>query len=473
MAHEPATDSRSGGRGSKASLSGEDAVVSAPAETIAAIATPAGRGGIGVVRISGPDLAAIVAGVLGPAPPPRVATVATFRGAHGEALDQGLALLFPAPASYTGETVLELHGHGGPAVLGLLLNRCLDLGARLATPGEFTKRAFLNGKLDLAQAEAVADLIDAGSVAAARAAARSLAGEFSASVEALAAALIELRTWVEAAIDFTDEDIEFLGEAGVASRLAALDASCAALERSAEQGRLLHDGYTLVIAGRPNAGKSSLLNALAGHDAAIVTAVPGTTRDVLREHIELDGLPLTILDTAGLRDGGDIVEAEGIRRARLELTRADRVLYVVDAADRAALEALPAELATLPADVPVTVVFNKDDLAPGAGASSAPSVHVSALAPAGLSELRAHLKAAAGYAPREGGTFSARRRHLEALGRTRAAIGSALSQLESGAGLELVAEELRLAHDELGEITGRFTSEELLGRIFAGFCIGK
>jgi tRNA modification GTPase len=454
-------------------MAGSPTAARAERDTIVAVATPAGRGGVGIVRLSGPATPAFARAMLGGLPPARRALVRRFLDSDGGTIDTGIALYFAAPASYTGEDVLELHGHGGPVVLDLIVQRALALGARRAQPGEFSERAFQNGKLDLAQAEAVADLIDAGSAAAARAAARSLAGEFSASVEALAAALIELRTWIEAAIDFTDEDIEFLGEAGVASRLAALDASCAALERSAEQGRLLHDGYTLVIAGRPNAGKSSLLNALAGHDAAIVTAVPGTTRDVLREHIELDGLPLTILDTAGLRDGGDIVEAEGIRRARLELTRADRVLYVVDAADRSALEALPADLATLPAEVPVTVVFNKDDLAPGAGASSAPSVHVSALAPAGLSELRAHLKAAAGYAPREGGTFSARRRHLEALGRTRAAIGSSLSQLESGAGLELVAEELRLAHDELGEITGRFTSEELLGRIFAGFCIGK
>jgi tRNA modification GTPase len=441
-----------------------------PADTIVAIATPPGRGGIGVVRVSGPAAAGIARGMLGGLPPPRRAAARRFRDAAGAALDAGLALWFPAPHSFTGEDVLELHGHGGPVVLDLLVGRCIELGARPARPGEFSERAFLNDKLDLAQAEAVAALIDAGSSAAARAALRSLAGEFSARVHALEAGLVELRVYVEASIDFGEEDIELLEQGGVEIRLAALAGELEALAASAEQGRLLQEGCTVVIAGRPNAGKSSLLNTLAGHEAAIVTEVPGTTRDVLRERIDLEGLPLLLLDTAGLRDDPGRIEAEGIRRARAELARADHILYVVDAADPAARAALPGELAALAPDVPVTVVFNKSDLV---AAPAGEGVSVSALTGRGLADLRDRLRTALGYRPGEAGVLSARRRHLDALARTRACLASAAAGLASGAGTELVAEELRLAHDALGEITGRFTSEDLLGRIFASFCIGK
>jgi tRNA modification GTPase len=450
-------------------------------DTIVAVATPPGRGGVGIVRVSGPDAPRIAAAIVGTLPAPRRAAYREFRDADGTPLDRGLALWFAAPQSYTGEHVLELHGHGGPVVMDLLVRRALGLGARLARPGEFSERAYLNDRLDLAQAEAVADLIDAGSAAAARAALRSLAGEFSARVHALADALVELRTYVEAAIDFPDEEIDFLAQGDVEARVADLHARCEALERSAEQGRLLHEGCTLVIAGRPNAGKSSLLNALAGHDAAIVTAIPGTTRDVLRERIQLDGLPVEILDTAGLRESPDVVEAEGIRRARHEMQRADRILYVVDAADAAAVAALEHELATLPPRVPVTVVWNKCDLAGAvvpcetdrSGGTNRAYVRIAATSGFGLDALREHLKHAAGFHPGDAGTFSARRRHLDALARAKAQIQAASVLLRSGAGGELVAEELRLAHRSLGEITGTFTSEDLLGKIFASFCIGK
>ena len=441
-----------------------------PAETIVAIATPPGRGGIGIVRVSGPAAGAVGRGVVGPLPPPRRAVARHFRDAAGVPLDAGLALWFPAPHSFTGEDVLELHGHGGAVVLDLLVARCIELGARPARPGEFSERAFLNDRLDLAQAEAVAALIDAGSAAAARAALRSLAGEFSARVHALESGLVELRVYVEASIDFAEEDIELLEQGGVAGRLAALVRALEALAASAEQGRLLQEGCTVVIAGRPNAGKSSLLNALAGHEAAIVTEVPGTTRDVLRERIDLEGLPVLLLDTAGLRASPGRVEAEGIRRARAELARAEHVLYVVDAADPAALAALPGELASLAPGVPATVVFNKADLV---AAPAGEGVAISALTGLGLAQLRARLRTALGYRPGEAGVLSARRRHLEALARAGAHLAAAGARLSGGAGTELVAEELRLAHDALGEITGRFTSEDLLGRIFASFCIGK
>lgn len=440
-------------------------------ETIVAPATPAGRGGVGIVRISGADVPALARALLGDEPPARRAVLRDFRAADGEAIDRGIALYFPAPGSYTGEHVLELHGHGGPVVVDRLVRRALELGARLARPGEFSERAYLNDRLDLAQAEAVADLIDAGSVAAARAAMRSLAGEFSRRVHALEAALIELRVHVEAAIDFPDEDVAADGAAALGARLDAVLAQLAELARGAEQGRLLQEGYTLVIAGRPNAGKSSLLNALAGHDAAIVTPIPGTTRDVLRERMHLDGLPLVVLDTAGLREGADVVEAEGIRRARHEMQRADRILYVVDAADPEAVAALPAELSTLPAGVAVTVVWNKIDLA---GAIDLPAgVRICATSGAGLDALRATLRAAAGYVPDAGGTFSARRRHLDALARVTTHGAAARTLLAQRAGAELVAEELRLAQHAFGAITGEFTSDDLLGRIFASFCIGK
>ena len=446
-----------------------------PPDTIAAIATPPGHGGIGIVRISGCLARSLAHAILGEVPERGRAVVRRFRAADGDPIDAGVALFYAAPRSFTGEDVLELQGHGGPVVLDLLLARCLDLGARVARPGEFSERAFLNDKLDLAQAEAVADLIAAGSAEAARAALRSLNGEFSARIESLSNALITLRTEVEAAIDFADEDLDLPAEAAIAARIALLREEFVALEATAEQGRILHEGFTLVIAGRPNAGKSSLMNALAGHEAAIVTAIPGTTRDVLRERIDIDGLPITVLDTAGLRDSPDVVEAEGIRRALGEIGRADHVLYVVDAADPGAVEAVSADLARLPIGVPVSVLLNKVDIAAARPAdfTAVPTLRVSARTGTGLPELRAHLKKCAGYRPMEAGVFSARRRHLDALGRARVHVAAAERALGSRAGSELVAEELRLAHDPLGEITGRFTSEDLLGRIFASFCIGK
>jgi tRNA modification GTPase len=452
-----------------------------PSDTIVAPATAPGRGGIGVVRLSGPGVPAIAAGLLPRGlPEPRHATLATFRDGAGEALDTGLALYFPAPHSYTGEAVLELHGHGGPAVLAALVERAVELGARRAEPGEFTRRAYLNDKLDLAQAEAVADLIDAGSQAAARAALRSLHGAFSSEVHALVEGLIDLRVWVEAAIDFPEEEIDFLADPALAARVTALRARFDAVTRAARQGRVLRDGLTVVIAGRPNAGKSSLLNALAGHDAAIVTDLPGTTRDVVREHLELDGLPVTVLDTAGLRIAGegpaDAVEAEGIRRTRAEIARADLVLFVVDAAADPTAEALAAERATLPEGVPLTLVFNKVDLVEGGDAVVAPAgttpLRVSARSGAGLADLRAHLQAAIGYAPGDTGALSARARHLDALARARGHLDAACALLADKRG-ELVAEELRGAQQALGEITGEFSSEDLLGRIFGSFCIGK
>lgn len=463
-----------------------------PSDTIVAPATAPGRGGIGVVRLSGPGVPTIAASMLGAAlPEPRRATLATFRDGAGEALDSGLALYFPAPHSYTGEAVLELHGHGGPAVLAALVARAVELGARRAEPGEFTRRAYLNDKLDLAQAEAVADLIDAGSKAAARAALRSLQGAFSAEVHGLVEGLIDLRVWVEAAIDFPEEEIDFLADPALAARVSALRGRFDAVTRAARQGRVLRDGLTVVIAGRPNAGKSSLLNALAGHEAAIVTDLPGTTRDVVREQLDLDGLPLQVLDTAGLRVAGegpaDAVEAEGIRRTRAELARADLVLFVVDAAADPAATAYAAEGASLPPGVPVTLVFNKVDLVDPAvaGAARPPQVgpsrtvdgagaalRVSARSGEGLATLRAHLQAAVGYSASDTGALSARARHLDALARARAHLDTACTLLADKRG-ELVAEELRLAQAALGEITGEFSSDDLLGRIFGSFCIGK
>jgi tRNA modification GTPase len=373
-------------------------------------------------------------------------------------------------------------------VMEALVARALELGARRAQPGEFTQRAFLNDKLDLAQAEAVADLIDAGSRAAARAAMRSLEGEFSAMVRGLTEAVIELRTYVEAAIDFPEEEIDFLADRELGERFRALRGHFDGVLQSARQGRLLREGMTVVIAGRPNAGKSSLLNRLAGYEAAIVTPIAGTTRDVVRERIHLDGMPLHVLDTAGLREGGDVVEAEGVRRAHAEMQRADRVLFVIDAAEDPTGAAFRERRAQLPVDVPVTLVFNKCDLADAAPDESAapqtnaqsdddsgepPRLRVSALTGAGLPALRAHLTAVMGYQSVDGGVVSARRRHLEALTRAQAHTEAAAQLLTERRAGELVAEELRAAQRALGEITGEFTSEDLLARIFAGFCIGK
>src|SRR5262245_54570576 len=328
-------------------------------DTIVAAATPPGRGGVGVVRVSGPKVPEIAAVMLGDLPPPRRATFARFLDSQQETIDAGLAVFFPAPHSYTGEHVLELQGHGGVLVMEALVARVIELGGRRAQPGEFTQRAFLNDKLDLAQAEAIADLIDAGSRAAVRAAMRSLQGEFSAMIRGLTDAVIDLRTHVEAAIDFPEEEVDFLADDQLAERFQAVREHFEGVEQSARQGRLLREGMTVVIAGRPNAGKSSLLNRLAGYEAAIVTPIPGTTRDVVRERIDIDGMPLHVLDTAGLRRGGDIVEEEGIRRAQAEMTRADRVLFVIDAAEDPAGTAFREESDRMPKGIPVTLVFNK------------------------------------------------------------------------------------------------------------------
>jgi len=446
-------------------------------DTIVAAATPPGRGGIGIVRISGPKAPEIGAVLLGELPPARRASFARFLDGAGEPLDAGLALFFPAPHSYTGEHVLELHGHGGALVLEALVARALELGARRALPGEFTQRAFLNDKLDLAQAEAIADLIDAGSHEAARAAMRSLQGEFSAMVRGLTEAVIELRTYVEAAIDFPEEEIDFLADRELAERFGAVRQHFEGVLEAARQGRLLREGMTVVIAGRPNAGKSSLLNRLAGYDAAIVTPIPGTTRDVLRERIAIDGMPLHVLDTAGLREAGDVIEEEGIRRAQAEMARADRVLFVIDAAADPLARAYRDEQARLPPQVPVTLVLNKCDLAVGVPLADTldgpPRIALSALTGEGLGQLRAHLKDCMGFAGTDGGAVSARRRHLEALALARHYVEEAARQLAERRAGELVAEELRAAQRSLSEITGEFTSEDLLGRIFAGFCIGK
>ncbi|HEY1898248.1 MAG TPA: tRNA uridine-5-carboxymethylaminomethyl(34) synthesis GTPase MnmE [Steroidobacteraceae bacterium] len=445
-------------------------------DTIVAAATAPGRGGVGVVRLSGPAAQRIATGVLGTLPAARRAVFAAFRDAEHQTIDAGLVLFFPRPHSYTGEDVVELQGHGGPVIIETLIARLVELGARRANPGEFTQRAFLNDKLDLAQAEAVADLIDAGSREAARAAMRSLQGEFSTMIQVLTGAVIDLRTHVEAAIDFPEEEIDFLADTALTARLASVREHFAAVTRSASQGRLLRDGMTVVLAGAPNAGKSSLLNRLAGYDAAIVTAVPGTTRDVLRERIDVDGMPLHILDTAGLRVAQDVVEEEGIRRAQAEMARADRVLFVIDGARDPSAQAYRELAATLPALIPVTLVYNKCDITDAnavAAPSGVPRIDVSALTGQGLEGLRAHLKSCMGYHTLESGSVSARQRHLEALTRARASVEEAARVLQESRAGELVAQELRTAQQALNEISGEFTNEDLLGRIFASFCIGK
>ncbi len=447
-------------------------------DTIVAAATPPGYGGIGIVRVSGPKVPEIAAVILGDLPSPRRATFSRFLDAQGEPIDAGMALFFPAPHSYTAEHVLELQGHGGAVVVEALVNRVVELGGRRARAGEFTQRAFLNNKLDLTQAEAIADLIDAGSRAAARAAMRSLQGEFSTMVRGLSDALIDLRTYVEAAIDFPEEEIDFLADEQLVERFQDVCDHFDGVEQSARHGRLLREGMTIVIAGRPNAGKSSLLNRLAGYDAAIVTPIPGTTRDIVRERIDVDGMPLHVLDTAGLRQGGgDLVEEEGIRRAKIEMKRADRVLFVIDLVTDPGALAFREEGAHMPGDVPVTLVLNKSDLAAGVPLadtySGPPRVTVSALTGQGIDALRAHLKLCMGFQTPDAGTVSARQRHLDSLARARRNVEEAMRQLREHRAGELVAEELRGAHQALGEIVGEFTSEDLLERIFSSFCIGK
>ena len=430
-----------------------------------------------MVRVSGPKTPEIAATLVGELPVPRHATLAAFLDESGSTIDIGIALFFPGPLSYTGEHVLELQGHGGPVIQEQIIERCLALGARRARPGEFTERAFHNDKIDLAQAEAIADLIDAGSREAARAAMRSLQGEFSNMIQGLTDELIDLRAYVEAAIDFPEEEVDFLGDVELAERLATVRGHFDAVTAAAGQGRLLRDGLTVVLAGRPNSGKSSLLNRLAGYEAAIVTPIPGTTRDVLRERIAIDGLPLHVLDTAGLRDSEDVVEREGVRRAAAEFARADRVLFVIDTANDPNGRAYEEERARLPADVPVTLIFNKIDLGAGlpvADTISGPQrIHVSATTGAGLDLLRSHLKESVSFQTASSGSISARSRHLDALARARELVETAARELAGRRAGELVAEELRAAQQALDEITGTFTADDLLGRIFGSFCIGK
>ncbi len=437
-------------------------------ETIAAIATAAGAAGVGIVRLSGTGCRAIAATLLGKVPQPRHAHYLRFRDEAGGVIDDGLLLYFPAPHSYTGEDVLELQGHGSPLLLQALLVRCLALGARPARPGEFTERAFLEGRLDLVPAEAVADLVAAGSEAALRAARRSLEGEFSRRVHAVVEGLTGLRVWIEAALDFPEEEVDFLAAPELQRRLHDVSTALERLRADAGRGKRLVDGLHVVIAGAPNAGKSSLLNALAGEERAIVTEIAGTTRDLLREQVRIDGIELTLVDTAGLREAPDRVEQEGIRRARAELERADLVLAVLD--DQAPPPALP-----LPAGVPVLWLHNKADLsgAPVHAERRDDGEHlwISARTGAGLDTLRARLRDAAGLGEGSEGAFSARTRHLEALARGARHLGAAAAQLHQGAG-ELAAEELRQAQDALGTITGRVDADALLGRIFADFCIG-
>lgn len=436
-------------------------------DTIAAIATPPGRGAIGIVRVSGARAPDIARRLIGALPEPRRAAFAVARDAAGRAIDEGLALYFPEPRSYTGEHCLEFHGHGGSVVLHAVLAACLDAGARLAEPGEFTRRAFLNGRMDLAQAEAVADLIDAASAEAARSAMRSLAGEFSAAVNALGAQLVELRALTEATLDFPEEEVDALHRDDAAARLARLRGELAELLARSREGSLLRAGIQVVLAGPPNVGKSSLLNRLAGEERAIVTPVPGTTRDALRETILIEGVPLNLVDTAGLRESRDEVERLGVERARRELARADLVLAVHDCTAGAGAPSLEAPPAAARIDV-----YNKIDLAPGFAppAGPHPAVRVSAKTGAGIGALRHAILQAAGWRSHGESVFLARERQLRAL---QAAARHLEHAAERGRQMELFAEELRLAHRELAAITGEFTAEELLGEIFSRFCIGK
>ncbi|MBI3044120.1 MAG: tRNA uridine-5-carboxymethylaminomethyl(34) synthesis GTPase MnmE [Betaproteobacteria bacterium] len=442
-------------------------------DVIAAIATAPGLSGIGVIRVSGPRLDAVIAGVVGKPLPPRHAVLVAFRDDRGEALDQGLALFFQAPHSYTGQDVLELQGHGGPVVLQLLLKRCLELGARLAQPGEFTRRAYLNDKLDLAQAESVADLISAATAEAARGALRSLQGAFSHEVDGLVNSLVELRMLVEATLDFPDEEIDFLKQADAQGRLTAVSTKLCSLLSASQQGSLLREGVHVVLAGRPNVGKSSLLNRLTGEELAIVTDIPGTTRDAIRQTINVEGIPAHIIDTAGLRESTDPVERIGIERTWAAIDQADVVVLLIDAtqgesdADRDILKKLPSAL-------PCIRVMNKVDLLTGSAAiarrDGPGKVWLSAKTGSGVDLVREALLEKVGWQGTGEGLFMARERHIEALAQAQAHLENAAQRTRH---LELLAEELRLAQEALGTITGEFTSDDLLGEIFSRFCIGK
>ncbi|KUM52216.1 tRNA uridine-5-carboxymethylaminomethyl(34) synthesis GTPase MnmE [Rheinheimera sp. EpRS3] len=454
-------------------------------DTIAALATAPGRAGVGIIRISGPDTKAVAQAILHKLPKPRYAEYLPFFDGQAKVLDQGIALLFPGPNSFTGEDVLELQGHGGPVLLDMLLKQVLaQPNVRIARPGEFSERAFLNDKLDLAQAEAIADLIDASSEQAARSAMQSLQGEFSHRIHQLVEKVIHLRMYVEAAIDFPDEEIDFLSDGKVAADLAEIIEILSTVKKQATQGSILREGMKVVIAGRPNAGKSSLLNALAGREAAIVTEIAGTTRDVLREHIHIDGMPLHIIDTAGLREATDQVEQIGIQRAWQEIEQADRVLFMVDGTTTNATDPhdiWPDFIDRLPANLGVTVIRNKADitgemLTPESTAdlsNKVPVYRLSAKTGAGIDALREHLKQCIGFDASTEGSFLARRRHLDALDRAAEHLAIGQEQLHSFIAGEILAEELRLTQQHLNEITGEFSSDDLLGKIFSSFCIGK
>lgn len=442
-------------------------------DTIAAIATAPGRGGIGVIRLSGKQAPKIATSIVGRLPAPRQAALSCFLGDADEVLDEGIALYFPAPHSYTGEDVLELQGHGGPAVLQMVLRRCLALGARLAEPGEFSKRAFLNDKLDLAQAESVADLIDAASETAAKSAMRSLQGEFSKQVHALTDALIELRMLVEATLDFPEEEIDFLQRADAFGKLSAIKTQLDEVLKTARQGALLREGLQIVLIGQPNVGKSSLLNRLAGEEVAIVTAIPGTTRDTIRQNIELEGIPLHIIDTAGLRDTQDEVEQIGIARTWAAIEKANLALLVIDASKGVVASDLEI-LEKMPSNLPVLKVFNKVDLsgdvARQAETNGETEIYLSAKNGQGMAFLHDHILRIAGWQPGGEGVFMARERHVRALS---AAKGHLIAASERQNQLEFFAEELRLAQNTLSSITGEFNADDLLGEIFSRFCIGK
>ena len=442
-------------------------------DTIAAIATPPGNGGVGIIRISGAQVTEISKQLLNKSLIPRHALFSSFIDDDGSVIDSGITLYFPAPASYTGEDILELQGHGGSVVLDMLLRRVISLGARLANPGEFTERAFLNNKLDLAQAEAVADLIESSTEQSARSAQKSMQGVFSAQINELVTELTELRIYVEAAIDFVDEEIDFLTDGVVENRIIRLLQSIRQIQKTAQQGRLLRDGMTVVLAGKPNAGKSSLLNALAGHEAAIVTDIAGTTRDVLRERIQLDGMPLHIIDTAGLRESDNSIEKEGIRRAHEEIQKADKILLLIDVRELETEDLLK----TLPANIDITKVYNKIDL-PGIApeikqTEGGYSCYLSIKTGEGMDLLKQHLKQSVGFNEATDNVFIARRRHIEALRKGYEYVASALNQLQVSQAGELVAEDLKQAQMSLAEITGTVSSDDLLGKIFSSFCIGK
>ena len=444
-------------------------------DTIAAVATPPGRGGIGVVRISGPLVVSILEAVIGKVPKPRRVIFVRFRDGDGAVIDGGLALYFSGPKSFTGEDVAELQGHGGPIVMDMLLERVYSLGARPARPGEFSERAFLNGRMDLAQAEAVADLIDAGSRHAAKAAVRSLEGVFSRAIRNLADSVLQLRVYVEAAINFPDEEVDFLSDGVVYKKLEEIACAMDAVQAKVSQGRVLREGLHVVILGRPNAGKSSLLNRLAGRESAIVTSIPGTTRDVLREFIHLGAVPLHVVDTAGLCDSEDPVEREGVRRALVEVETADHILLVFDDREPVKPESLLSRLGH--PKQPITLLINKIDVtgrAPGPTPGFAyPAFAVSVKCGDGMDDLARYMEQTAGLDEAGEGLFLARRRHLQALARAQCGVEAAKEQLLVYEAGELVAEELLQAHEALGEITGKVSADTLLGEIFGRFCIGK